>query len=78
MKWNEDDRPRVKILSATLIQGSGPDTILLEVDLPNGCWPYNGNQSVKMEVSAGSGIGYLEENLGIVPKVISETPEFQK
>lgn len=49
------------VLHATLIQSLyGPDTIILELNIPNGTFPFNGNATVKLEVAAGDGFRYLQ------------------
>lgn len=40
----------------------GPDVLLLDIDLPNGCWPYEGNACAKLEVAGGSGWVYANKH----------------
>jgi hypothetical protein len=60
----------MQITKATLLKGRGADQVLLDTDLPNGCWPYNGTQDVRFSVAAGSGDEYLKAHFPDVPVVI--------
>lgn len=41
---------------------TGPDVLLLDIDLPNGCYPYNGNATTKLEVGGGLGWEYANRH----------------
>ena len=57
----------MKIESITLVRGSGPDTLIIKVDLPNGCYPYDGNAYMKMDVAAGKGQEYCAKHFPNIP-----------
>lgn len=53
----------MKITSATLIEvRAGPDKIIMETDLPDGRYPYTGNQSISMDVAYGEGEEYMKKH----------------
>ena len=51
-----------KITDITILAGNGPDHVMLNTNLPNGCWPYNGNASLRLEVASGRGVDYVKEH----------------
>lgn len=56
----------IKVLKATVIrQRYGTDVINLQLDLPEGCYPFEGKAVVKMNVAKDTGVNYLKNNLGI-------------
>jgi hypothetical protein len=57
----------MNITSITLITGNGADHLLLQTDLPDGCWPYTDNATVKMETAAGTGEEYCIAHFTDVP-----------
>ncbi len=57
----------IKIVSISIIQGFGPDFIHLSTELPNGCWPFKGEASLKMEVACGDAERYCAEHFPAVP-----------
>jgi hypothetical protein len=57
----------ISVTDCVVVTGSGPDRILLHTTLPDGCWPYEGKQTIKMEVAAGTAEEYLKKNLGFLP-----------
>ena len=61
----------MKIEKAAVLTGDGPDTILLETDLPSACWPYTDNADLKLIAAAGSGATYVREHFGLEPLVIN-------
>lgn len=52
----------MKILKITLLVSDGADELIITTDLPNGEWPYTGNQVVKMRLAAESGLDYIAMN----------------
>lgn len=52
----------MEVLHITLITGTGCDTLVMIVDKPNGCWPYNEKACVKMDVAAGGGLAYIKKH----------------
>lgn len=57
-------------LNITLLECNGPDELSIEVDLPEGCWPYRGNASIKMHTAKGSGEEYIKRHLPNVPYTV--------
>jgi len=72
----------MKITKITIVLGSGPDTLLMETDLPQSMWPHDGNFGIKGECAAGSGISYVKEHFpGIEPTIVDVPrmyPKFSK
>lgn len=64
---------KLNIISVTVVSDShGCDSIILETDLPNGIYPFTGNQIVKMEIARGRYPEYLKEHFSeITPKIIN-------
>lgn len=62
----------IKINSITiLISDHGPDTLYLNTELPNGCFPYNGYVSLKMDVAKEAGEKYVKINFpGVEYRII--------
>lgn len=50
----------MSILKITLLTSGGADELLITTGLPNGEWPYTGNQVVKMRLAAGCGEMYIK------------------
>lgn len=61
----------IQLLSATVLKGNGADKILIKTNLPEACWPYQGNLHLQFSAAAGSGINYVFEHFGLTPMVIS-------
>lgn len=57
----------LKINSIKIIIGCGPDYLLLKTNLPQGCWPYEGQASMRLEVAANKGVEYCEKNFSGIP-----------
>lgn len=62
----------MKITSATIIEtNSGPDKIIMETDLPNGVYPYTGNQFISMDIAADGGYEYVKKHFpDIIIKIV--------
>lgn len=43
-------------------QRHGPDTLILETDLPSGIWPFHGTQNLRTEIARGTAVQWVEEN----------------
>jgi hypothetical protein len=52
-----------------VILGHGADIIVLQTNLPESVWPFEGQASVRMSAARGSGIDYVRQHLGIEPAV---------
>lgn len=51
-----------------LITGrGGTDLAMLEVSLPDGCYPFQGNAKVDLHLAAGTGEAYCREHFCSVP-----------
>lgn len=62
----------ITFTNATVIMSEGPDTILLESDdLPNPQWPFEGNASLKLTTTPGSGKDYVRKHFGMEPIMIN-------
>ncbi len=56
------------IKSITIVSGSGPDTALFWLNLPDGCWPYEEDKAVfKMHIAAGKAQNYLKMHFPNIP-----------
>lgn len=53
----------ISVQKVTILTGEGPDILYLHLNLPNGCFPYTGNASAKLEVAYGSGMEYIKNHL---------------
>ena len=52
----------------TLITGhGGADLAMLEVSLPNGCYPFEGRAKVDLRLAGGTGEIYCKEHFANVP-----------
>ncbi len=60
----------MNILSIIILQGVGPDKLMIEVDKPHGCHPYKGNACVRMDVAAGTGEQYCLDNFNVKPSLV--------
>ncbi len=57
---------------ATVLTGSGTDTIMLESEqVPCKLWPFEGLSTFKIEVAAGKGEDFVKKYFGLKPKVIN-------
>jgi hypothetical protein len=63
----------VEILEITVVRGRGPDYLYLQTRLPNGCWPFKGNTSLKLEVAKDLAEQYCEANFPGVPVEVITT-----
>lgn len=50
----------------------GPDVALLYTNLPPSMWPYQEGPPLKLDMAAGTGAKYLEENFPGVPVKVIE------
>lgn len=57
---------RIQIIQLT----NRPDRIILEVDLPSGCFPFEGNQYFSGVIESGQGKKYVEDYFPDVPCII--------
>jgi hypothetical protein len=46
------------------------DKIILHTNLPDPCWPYEGNASLEMSAAHGSGVDFARRMFNIEPEVI--------
>lgn len=60
----------IRISHITVIQGYGPDKIILTTNLPSGMWPYDGFAIAHIDVAAGDGPKWVRENLAVEAEVI--------
>lgn len=61
----------IKVTAAqVIIDHVGPDTILLDLELPNPCYPYNGTAYAKITAARETGAQYVRDHLSIEPEVI--------
>ena len=57
--------------SVTVVQGSGPDHVLLTCKGEAPIWPFDsGTFMLKMETAAGNGEKYVREQFGIEARVV--------
>lgn len=57
----------MKVTKITIVMGHGTDCCLLDVDIPCGVYPFKGNHTLKMEVSADQGEQYCSRHFPGVP-----------
>jgi hypothetical protein len=65
----------VKVLSAFVLTGRGPDHISLKLDLPN-AFTYNNGElfaHANIDATAGHGADWVREHFGIEAKVVHLT-----
>lgn len=62
----------IEINKIICVRGAGADVLLLETTLPNGCYPFTGTATVKMDVAAETAEKYCEENFSSVELKIVE------
>ena len=41
-----------------------PDRIFLETTLPDSCWPYTEDLTIRIDAANGSGLSYVKRNFG--------------
>jgi hypothetical protein len=58
---------KVEVLSIFVLEGHGPDKLSLELKLPSGVWPYEGNAAAMLETAAGTGAEYVKKHFPGVP-----------
>jgi hypothetical protein len=59
---------RVMIIKkVTIVRGNGQDILIMDTDLPNGCWPYDDTATVDMRVGSGLWESYCRNNFPSVP-----------
>ncbi len=61
----------LKILNVTVITGRGADKISIDVDLPNPCWPYDGNATLALDAAKGTGVTWVRTHLKLEPRIIA-------
>lgn len=64
---------KFEVTHITILTGSGADHLYLHTTLPEGCYPYSGHASVRLEVAAGAGSAYVAEHLPDVPVEVVRT-----
>ncbi len=52
----------LEITKIQVLTGSGPDAVLLNTTLPEGCWPYTGHATLTVQVAAGTGEDYARKH----------------
>jgi len=65
----------MKILSATCIRGNGTDVVICVTSLPNGIFPFTGNQTVRLDLAHGTAEKYMTDNMPTVPLKVVDTSE---
>jgi hypothetical protein len=60
------------VLRATIVRGIC-DTILINFDAPEPCWPYRGNLTMKFIAPSGTGEAYVKEWFGVTAEVIGNS-----
>ena len=58
---------RIEVLTG---MRSGPDTVMLYTDFPNGCWTYKDKMVMEFKTVYGGGEAYVKKHFNIEPKVI--------
>lgn len=48
----------------------GPDTIFIDVDLPDPCFPFSDHVMIKMSAGQGTGADYVRNRFGIEPRIV--------
>lgn len=57
----------MKITEITIVQGYGPDNVLLNTDLPEPTYPRTGRLFLQFSAEAGTGIDYCARHWPNVP-----------
>lgn len=57
----------MRIVSITLLEGFGPDRLGLELDIPNGEFPFDGNAVAHLEVARFEGRQYCRKYFPNIP-----------
>jgi hypothetical protein len=61
----------LEIVDVTVVEGSsGPDTIIMTVNLPAATFPFERPATMKMTAAVGTGAEYVKEHFGIEPIVV--------
>lgn len=60
-------RVPMKITKIVILFGQGADQLLFHTDLPDGSWPYVGQQVLTTTVSKGHGAKYANEHFYGIP-----------
>lgn len=61
----------LRVFNVTVLQNeNGTDSVILTIDLPNGCYPYDGNATAEIKVASGKGEDYVKTNMNLQPRVI--------
>lgn len=53
-----------KVLSVVILQGSGADKVMIEIDQKEACWPYTGKLVLEFSAAAGTGPAYVQNTFG--------------
>lgn len=65
----------IEITHVTVLQNFGTDSLILKTTLPEGCWPFTGNTTARIDVAHGTGLDYVKKHFpGIEPEIINTTP----
>lgn len=70
-KNTEPKHPVFVFKSATLLLTHATDKLQIDTDLPYAVWPYEGQQTLNMEIAKGEGLEYCRKNFGIEPRIIN-------
>jgi hypothetical protein len=62
-----------EIKSVKVITGDGPDHVVIETTLPDGCWPYTGTADFRTEVAHNAGVEYVRKHFNREPDLIIST-----
>lgn len=58
---------KLNVSKIVVLTGSGPDKVMIHTDLPDGCWPYTGTQSLECQVASGAGPEYVKKHFNREP-----------
>lgn len=68
----------MKVTKITIISSSGPDHLILHTNLPEGCFPYHGNATARIEVAADKGVQYIKDNFPDIDYELIKIEKFYK
>lgn len=53
---------KLNVEKITVITGNGPDKVIFHTELPDGCWPFTGKQTLECQCASDTGVAYVQEH----------------
>jgi hypothetical protein len=67
----------MKILTASILIGQGPDRVFLNTDMPSSFAMYSEPLMIQFEAERGTGAEYVRNNFGLEPTIIHRSARSQ-